>query len=75
MDDQLGQAAPANHRHPRPGKVSVTPTKGMSSQRGLALAYSPGAALLGDPARPAERGVNRCVQWGDDNDKPSSIAC
>jgi malic enzyme len=75
MDDQLGQAALANHRHPRPGKVSVAPTKGMSSQRDLALAYSPGVALPGEPARPAERGLNRRVQWEDDNDKPRSIAC
>ena len=45
MDDQFGQAALDYHRHPRPGKVSVTPTKGMSNQRDLALAYSPGVAV------------------------------
>src|SRR3712207_2784273 len=45
MDDQLGQAALDYHRYPTPGKVSVTPTKGMSNQRDLALAYSPGVAV------------------------------
>ena len=45
MDDQLGQAALDYHRYPTPGKISVTPTKGMSNQRDLALAYSPGVAV------------------------------
>jgi malate dehydrogenase (oxaloacetate-decarboxylating)(NADP+) len=45
MDDQLGQAALAYHRYPTPGKIAVTPTKGMSNQRDLALAYSPGVAV------------------------------
>jgi malate dehydrogenase (oxaloacetate-decarboxylating)(NADP+) len=45
MDDQLGQAALDYHRFPKPGKISVTPTKGMSNQRDLALAYSPGVAV------------------------------
>ncbi len=45
MDDQLGQAALDYHRFPAPGKISVTPTKGMSNQRDLSLAYSPGVAV------------------------------
>jgi malate dehydrogenase (oxaloacetate-decarboxylating)(NADP+) len=45
MADQLAQAALDYHRHPQPGKISVTPTKGMSNQRDLALAYSPGVAV------------------------------
>src|SRR6202012_4889607 len=32
------------HRSPRPGKLSVEPTKRMANQRDLALAYSPGVA-------------------------------
>jgi len=32
------------HRYPRPGKLSVTPTKPMATQRDLSLAYSPGVA-------------------------------
>ena len=45
MDDQLNQAALDYHRYPTPGKIAVTPTKGMSNQRDLALAYSPGVAV------------------------------
>ncbi|MEE2878792.1 MAG: NADP-dependent malic enzyme [Pseudomonadota bacterium] len=33
------------HRHPQPGKLSVSPTKPMSTQRDLSLAYSPGVAV------------------------------
>ena len=45
MADQLTQAALDYHRYPTPGKIAVTPTKGMSNQRDLALAYSPGVAV------------------------------
>ncbi|MET0918485.1 MAG: NADP-dependent malic enzyme, partial [Burkholderiales bacterium] len=44
MDDSLRLAALEYHRLPRPGKLSVTPTKGLTNQRDLALAYSPGVA-------------------------------
>lgn len=33
------------HAKGRPGKIEVTPTKGYSTQRDLALAYSPGVAV------------------------------
>ena len=42
MDDHLVQAALDYHRFPQPGKISVMPTKAMTNQRDLALAYSPG---------------------------------
>jgi len=32
------------HRVPSPGKISITPTKPMATQRDLSLAYSPGVA-------------------------------
>ena len=32
------------HRHGRPGKLEITPTKPMATQRDLSLAYSPGVA-------------------------------
>ncbi|MCA9583646.1 MAG: hypothetical protein KC416_17735, partial [Myxococcales bacterium] len=32
------------HRQGRPGKIEVVPTKPVSSQRDLSLAYSPGVA-------------------------------
>ncbi|HEY5070905.1 MAG TPA: NADP-dependent malic enzyme [Caulobacteraceae bacterium] len=34
----------AFHRYPTPGKIAVTPTKPMATQRDLSLAYSPGVA-------------------------------
>ncbi|QYF95713.1 NADP-dependent malic enzyme [Massilia sp. PAMC28688] len=40
----LRQAALEYHEIPRPGKISVTPTKQLLNQRDLALAYSPGVA-------------------------------
>ena len=48
MDDQLRLAALEYHRLPTPGKISVTPTKGLINQRDLALAYSPGVAAACD---------------------------
>ena len=52
---QLRQAALEYHEFPRPGKISVTPTKQLTNQRDLALAYSPGVAaaceeIVADPA-------------------------
>ena len=44
MEDQLSQAALDYHRFPNPGKVTVQPTKAMTNQRDLSLAYSPGVA-------------------------------
>lgn len=52
---QLRQAALEYHECPSPGKISVTPTKQLTNQRDLALAYSPGVAapceeIVADPA-------------------------
>src|SRR5918911_4398653 len=44
MDEQLTQSALDYHRLPTPGKISILPTKGLTNQRDLALAYSPGVA-------------------------------
>jgi malate dehydrogenase (oxaloacetate-decarboxylating)(NADP+) len=44
LDKDLRQAALDYHRWPTPGKISVTPTKGLTNQRDLSLAYSPGVA-------------------------------
>jgi len=40
----LRDAAREYHRSPTRGKISVTPTKALSNQRDLSLAYSPGVA-------------------------------
>lgn len=44
MDENLRKAALEYHEQGRPGKLAVTPTKQLSNQRDLALAYSPGVA-------------------------------
>lgn len=45
MDETLHRAALDYHRYPKPGKLSIEPTKRMVNQRDLALAYSPGVAI------------------------------
>ena len=45
MEKDLRSAALEYHRYPTHGKISVTPTKGLTNQRDLALAYSPGVAF------------------------------
>ena len=52
--ETLRQAALDYHELPTPGKLSVTPTKQITNQRDLALAYSPGVAaaceeIVADP--------------------------
>lgn len=44
MTHDLNQLALEYHAQPRPGKISVTPTKPLSNQFDLSLAYSPGVA-------------------------------
>jgi malate dehydrogenase (oxaloacetate-decarboxylating)(NADP+) len=55
LRQQLRAAALEYHQIPRPGKISVSPTKSLLNQRDLALAYSPGVAapceeIVKDPA-------------------------
>ena len=45
MSDHLDESALEYHRHPAAGKISVVPTKSMTNQHDLALAYSPGVAV------------------------------
>jgi malate dehydrogenase (oxaloacetate-decarboxylating)(NADP+) len=59
MADNLEAAAIEYHERPTPGKISVTPTKGLTNQRDLALAYSPGVAyackaIEADPSQAAK---------------------
>jgi len=55
----LREAALEYHRSPTRGKISITPTKPLSNQRDLSLAYSPGVAyaclaIEADPTLAAE---------------------
>ena len=56
MEEQLKAAALEYHATPTPGKISIAPTKGLTNQRDLALAYSPGVAYAckAIEANPAE---------------------
>jgi malate dehydrogenase (oxaloacetate-decarboxylating)(NADP+) len=56
MDEQLKKSALEYHLRPTAGKISVAPTKQLTNQRDLALAYSPGVAavceeILRDPSQ------------------------
>src|SRR6185436_12387025 len=56
---ELEAASIEYHERPTPGKISVVPTKGLTNQRDLALAYSPGVAFAckaieADPSRAAQ---------------------
>ena len=58
MEKDLTAAALEYHTSPTPGKIAVVPTKGLTNQRDLALAYSPGVAaacnaIVADPAEAA----------------------
>ena len=58
MDDPLRKAALQYHRLPRPGKIAIQPTKSLTNQAELSLAYSPGVshaclAIRDDPAEAA----------------------
>lgn len=44
-NEQQRRAALVYHAKPRPGKIKIVPTKNHSTQRDLALAYSPGVAI------------------------------
>jgi malate dehydrogenase (oxaloacetate-decarboxylating)(NADP+) len=63
VSNELSVAALEYHAYPTPGKISVVPTKGLTNQRDLALAYSPGVAaacdaIVADP-REASRLTSR----------------
>ncbi|MCR6667301.1 MAG: NADP-dependent malic enzyme [Methyloversatilis sp.] len=54
MDEHFRNAALEYHRKPTPGKISVVPTKALTNQQDLSLAYSPGVAaaceeIVSDP--------------------------
>ncbi len=59
MSNSFKEAALYYHRHPQPGKIKITPTKVLTTQLDLSLAYSPGVAaacelIHEDPATVSE---------------------
>src|ERR1700733_12307271 len=59
-EQALSDAALEYHRLPTPGKITVTPTKPLSNQRDLSLAYSPGVAY---PCLEIEADPNTAAQY------------
>ena len=59
LSEEMRLAALEYHRLPHPGKIKVTPTTSLLTQRDLSLAYSPGVAaacdaIVADPGSAAE---------------------
>ena len=55
MNEKIKQNALDYHRYPTPGKIRIAPTKALTTQEDLGLAYSPGVAypcelIADDPA-------------------------
>ncbi|NLR75428.1 NADP-dependent malic enzyme [Leeia aquatica] len=48
MDEELRKSALEYHRYPTGGKIQISPTKPLTTQRDLSLAYSPGVAAACD---------------------------
>jgi malate dehydrogenase (oxaloacetate-decarboxylating)(NADP+) len=61
----LRRAALEYHESPQPGKISVTPTKQLTNQRDLALAYSPGVAAASEAIRDDPASVVRYTARGN----------
>jgi malate dehydrogenase (oxaloacetate-decarboxylating)(NADP+) len=61
----LRRAALEYHESPQPGKISVTPTKQLTNQRDLALAYSPGVAAASEAIRDDPATVVRYTARGN----------
>lgn len=56
MDEDIRAAALEYHAFPRPGKIAVVPSKSLTSQQELSLAYTPGVAaacnaIAADPSQ------------------------
>ena len=73
-DQEIRDASLAYHRRSPAGKISIAPTKHLTNQRDLALAYTPGVAaacdeIVRDPAQARDltaRGNVRRVVVGED---------
>ena len=48
MSNSFKEAALQYHRLPTPGKIKITPTKSLTTQQDLSLAYSPGVAAASE---------------------------
>jgi malate dehydrogenase (oxaloacetate-decarboxylating)(NADP+) len=56
----LSTAALDYHKHDKPGKLSITPTKPVFTQEDLSLAYSPGVA---EPVKEIAKDINKIYDY------------
>ncbi len=64
-NEKLRQAALDFHEYPIRGKISVTPTKPLSNQRDLSLAYSPGVAYPCEEIAKDQKNVYKYTSKGN----------
>ena len=67
MDEQLKKNALEYHRRSPPGKISILPTKQVTNQRDLALAYSPGVAAACEEIEHRRARCRARAEAGHDN--------
>ena len=58
--DKKRREALVYHAKPHPGKIKIVPTKPYSTQRDLALAYSPGVA---EPCLEIEKNIEKVYKY------------
>ncbi len=63
MARDLKESALHYHRHPTPGKIKITPTKALTTQQDLALAYSPGVAAASELIHEDPNTARRAAIW------------
>jgi malate dehydrogenase (oxaloacetate-decarboxylating)(NADP+) len=68
MDKDFYESALDFHRYPRPGKLTIRPTKPLGNQRDLSLAYSPGVAA------PCEEIVKNPLMAADYTNRANMVA-
>jgi len=65
MSNNLKESALYYHRYPKPGKIKITPTKALTTQQDLALAYSPGVAAASELIRDEPATVREVTARGN----------
>jgi malate dehydrogenase (oxaloacetate-decarboxylating)(NADP+) len=65
MNDKLRESALLYHRHPRPGKIRIAPTKPLTTRQDLSLAYSPGVAAASELIHQSPEAVREVTARGN----------
>ncbi|HLF31061.1 MAG TPA: NADP-dependent malic enzyme [Xanthomonadales bacterium] len=65
MSDNQKESALNYHRYPKPGKIKISPTKPLTTQQELSLAYSPGVAAASELIHADPRAVSEVTARGN----------